>query len=78
VPLSSHNDIDECELSVEFDAEPMRGSAHEEALVGLVGPLRMQAAVSAEGRLTQQLWRLLAAFREDFEALQIPTTPKSV
>ena len=38
-------------------------------LVGLLGPLRMEAAAEVSGRLTPQVWRALAEFRMAFDDL---------
>ena len=66
--VASHNEPHEYELSVNFDARPPEGSEAEADLVGLIGPLRMHAALDAEGRLTQKVWEALAEFGEAFDA----------
>ena len=51
---------------------PKNSSLAQTALIGLLGPLRAEAALAAEGRLTQQIWRRLLEFREAFAGLQPP------
>ena len=70
--LASHADLAEVEVEVEVEAGPEEGTADQLALVGLLGPLRMRAALEtpeAEGRLSQQLWKTLAEFRAAFDEL---------
>ena len=68
--LASHAELAEAEIRISYDAgHPPSGDGAELALVGLIGPLRCESAAAAEGRLTQQVWRTLAEFREAFDGL---------
>ena len=61
--------VDETEITLQMEVPPPCGSAHERALVSLLGPLRMHAAMGADQRLTQQIWMQLASFRDAFHQL---------
>ena len=67
--LSIHNEVDEIEVRIEVDQGPAEGTPEQFALIALVGPLRLEAASRAEGRLTYQLWLDLLEFRAAFEQL---------
>ena len=72
--VSSGSDPEDYEVSIVYDAyrgrpAPESGSARELALVGLIGPLRPQAALAADGVLTNHIWQQLLIFKEEFDAL---------
>ena len=71
--LSHHAEPSEVEVEAHFGENgPKDSSLAQTALIGLLGPLRAEAALAAEGRLTQQIWRRLLEFREAFAELQPP------
>lgn len=68
--VSAQNEPSEYEVEVRVGASgPAEGSPEQMALVSLLGPLRCEAALEA-GRLTQQIWLHLLAFREAFGELE--------
>ena len=70
--VTSDNEPREYESAVQVgDTGPQEGTEAQMTLVGLLGPLRVEAALEAEGRLTQQLWTRLIEFREEFAKLQL-------
>lgn len=72
--VSCHNELAEYDVRVEFGDEcPPEGSEAQMTLVALLGPLRAHAALAAEGRLMQQVWRRLGEFHDAFEALDAET-----
>ena len=71
--VASHSEPSEYEVTVQVSEEagPHEGSAAQMLLVGLLGPLRCEAALAAEGRLTQQMWTRLLAFRDAYAKLKL-------
>ena len=71
--VASHSEPSEYEVTVQVSEEagPHEGSAAQMLLVGLLGPLRCEAALAAEGRLTQQMWTRLLAFRDEYAKLKL-------
>ena len=60
------------EVSADFGKDgPPYGSEAQSTLIGLIGPLRMEPALKANGRLTQQIWLHLLGFRAAFDALTL-------
>ena len=70
--VASHNELAEYDVTVRVgEAGPKEGTEAQTLLVQLLGPLRAEAALGAEGRLTQHVWARLYAFREEFAALAV-------
>lgn len=68
--VSSSNEPDEFEVEALFGvAAPDEGTPERMDLIGLLGPLRHDKALAAEGRLTQQVWMQLLEFCNEFAAL---------
>ena len=67
--LASHNEPDEYQLDIEFDAQPDQGSEAEATLINLFGPLRRERARAAPDKLTQKLWEAIDGFRHEFLSL---------
>ena len=69
--LASHCEPEEYEMSIDFEVAPAENSSAQSTLIGIIGPLRREAASRAEGRLTHQVWKHLGEFRSAFEALGV-------
>ena len=67
--VASHNEPDEYQLDIEFDAQPDQGSEAEAALINLFGPLRRERARAAPDKLSQKLWEAIDGFRDEFLSL---------